>query len=123
MDVSFLDCDYENEIYENKIKGLELIKEGGSRCTVCFNLRLEKTALLAKQNNYDFFATTLTVSPHKNANVINEIGKKVEREIGIPFLVSDFKKREGYKKSIEYSKEYNLYRQNYCGCKYSKRTN
>jgi hypothetical protein len=120
LDVSYLDCDYENETYENKIKGLEQEKEGGKRCLVCFNLRLEKTASFAKQNNYDFFATTLTVSPHKNSKILNEMGIEIGKKYKIPFLVSDFKKREGYKKSIEYSKEYNLYRQNYCGCKYAK---
>ena len=120
MDVDYLDCDYENEIYEEKIKGMEQEKEGGKRCALCFVLRLSKTAQQAK-NAYDFFGTTLTVSPHKNATVINQIGLHVAEKEKIPFLVSDFKKREGYKKSIMYAKEYNLYRQDYCGCLYAKR--
>ncbi len=118
MDVSFLDCDYENSLYEEKIKGFEKEKEGGARCSICFHLRLMKTATTAK-NKYDFFATTLTVSPHKNADVINAIGLSIEKEVGIPFLVSDFKKREGYKKSILYAREFSLYRQDYCGCQYA----
>ena len=120
MDVSFLDCDYENEVYEEKIKGFEQEKEGGSRCSICFHLRLFKTAIMAR-GKYDFFGTTLTVSPHKNAMLINTIGLSIEKEVGVPFLVSDFKKREGYKQSILYAKEFSLYRQDYCGCKYSKR--
>lgn len=120
MDVDYLDCDYENEVYEEKIKGFEQEKEGGSRCSICFFLRLSKTARQAK-GNYDFFGTTLTVSPHKNAKVINQIGLSIAEKENIPFLVSDFKKREGYKKSVLYAKEYNLYRQEYCGCLYAKR--
>ena len=118
MDVSFLDCDYENEVYEERIKGFEQEEEGGARCSICFRLRLLKTANLAK-DNYDFFGTTLTVSPHKNATIMNAIGLSIEKEIGVRFLVSDFKKREGYKKSILYAKEFSLYRQDYCGCWYA----
>ena len=118
MDVSFLDCDYENEVYEERIKGFEQEEEGGARCSICFRLRLLKTANLAK-DNYDFFGTTLTVSPHKNATIINAIGLSIEKEVGVRFLVSDFKKREGYKKSILYAKEFSLYRQDYCGCRYA----
>ena len=119
-DVSFLDCDYDNDVYETTIKGLETEKEGGSRCYKCYKLRIEKTAILAK-NNYDFFGTTLTVSPHKNAKFINEIGLELEKKYNTKFLISDFKKNEGYKRSIVLSREYNLYRQDYCGCKYSRR--
>jgi len=119
-DVSFLDCDYDNDVYETTIKGLETEKEGGSRCYKCYKLRIEKTAILAK-NNYDFFGTTLTVSPHKNAKFINEIGLELEQKYNTKFLISDFKKNEGYKRSIVLSREYNLYRQDYCGCKYSRR--
>ena len=90
-----------------------------TRCKYCFELRLEKTANLAKKRNYDLFATTLTVSPHKNAKLINEIGKEIEERVGVEYLPSDFKKQDGYLQSIKLSKEYNLYRQNYCGCKYS----
>ena len=84
---------------------------------------MEKTAKLAKDNNFDYFCTTLTVSPHKPSKIINEIGLDLEKEYHIPYLLSDFKKEDGYKRSIELSKEYNLYRQDYCGCLYSKRTN
>lgn len=119
--VDYMDCDYDNESFEKVIKGLENEPERGKRCTKCFNLRLSKTALIAKENNYDFFCTTLTLSPYKNAKLINEIGFELEKEYDIKYLPSDFKKRDGYKKSIELSKIYNLYRQNYCGCIYSKR--
>lgn len=119
--IDFLDCDYDNDIYEEKIKGYESCPEKGARCTICFNLRLEKTAKMAKENNYDFFCSTLTVSPYKNAPLINEIGKNLEKKYQVNWLVSDFKKENGYKTSIELSQKYNLYRQNYCGCKYSKR--
>ena len=118
-----IDCDYDNNIYEQKIKGYENCPERGERCTICFNLRLEKTAQIAKENDFDYFCTTLTVSPYKNANKINEIGKKLEEKYHIKWLYSDFKKNDGYKKSIELSKKYNLYRQNYCGCIYSKNGN
>ena len=119
--IDIIDCDYDNDLYEKSIKGYELCEERGSRCTICFNLRLEKTAKLAKELKYDYFCTTLTVSPYKNAKLINEIGKKYEEKYGVKWLYSDFKKENGYKKSIELSKKYNLYRQDYCGCKYSVR--
>lgn len=119
--VSFLDCDYDGELYENAICGLENEPERGKRCHVCFHLRLDKTANVALENNFDYFGTTLTVSPYKDASVINDIGKKLENEYKVSFLYSDFKKKNGYKRSIELSHEYGLYRQNYCGCKYSKR--
>lgn len=119
--VDILDCDYDNEIYEKQIKGYENCPERGARCTICFKLRLEKTAELAKKNNYDYFCSTLTVSPYKNAKLINEIGNELAKKYQIKCLYSDFKKNDGYKKSIELSKKYNLYRQNYCGCIYSKK--
>ena len=119
--LDFLDCDYENNIYNEVIKGYENIPEGGSRCHICFNLRLEKTAKLAKLNNYDYFCSTLTVSPHKNSKVINEIGEKISNKYNIKWLYSDFKKNEGFKQSIELSKKYDLYRQDYCGCIHSKK--
>ncbi len=121
--IDIIDCDYDNDIYEEKIKGYEECPERGARCTICFNLRLEKTAKIAKENNYDYFCSTLTVSPYKNALLINEIGKKLADKYQIKWLYSDFKKAEGYKKSIELSKKYNLYRQDYCGCIYSQRKN
>ncbi len=118
--VSILDCDYDNALYEEAIKGLENEKERGSRCTICFRMRLEKTVRMAMTKKFDYFGTTLTVSPYKNAKLINEIGEDLENIYGVNFLFSDFKKREGYKKSILLSKKYHLYRQDYCGCKYSK---
>lgn len=118
--LDFLDYDYDNHIYNNAIKGYEHIPEGGSRCHICFNLRLEKTAELAKLHNYDYFCSTLTVSPHKNSKVINEIGENISNKYNIQWLYSDFKKNEGFKQSIELSKKYELYRQDYCGCIYSK---
>lgn len=119
--IDIIDCDYDNEIYEKSIKGYEKCPERGERCTICFNLRLEMTAKIAKKNNFDYFCSTLTVSPYKNAKLINEIGKDLEKKYDVKWLYSDFKKADGYKKSIELSKKYNLYRQDYCGCKYSKR--
>lgn len=118
--VDIIDCDYDNDLYESRIKGLEKELERGRRCEVCFRLRLEKTASTAKDMGYDYFGTTLTVSPYKNCLMINEIGLDIGKNIGIDFLISDFKKKDGYKRSIELSHKYNLYRQNYCGCKYSK---
>lgn len=119
--VDILDCDYDNDLYDRLVKGLEDEPERGNRCTVCFKLRLGKTAEVALKNNYDYFATTLTLSPYKNAKLINEIGFELEKVYNIKYLASDFKKRDGYKKSIELSRVYNLYRQDYCGCIYSKR--
>ncbi len=119
-EISFLDCDYEEEKFNEMAKGLETEIEGGARCFKCYRLRLEKTALIAQQNHFDYFGTSLTVSPYKNASKINEIGEDLENKYNVNFLFSDFKKNDGYKKSILMSKEYNLYRQNYCGCIYSK---
>ena len=119
--ISILDVHYDNDLYSRVVEGLEGEREGGSRCYKCYKLRIEKTASLA-DNKYEYFGTTLSVSPHKNANFINEIGKELEQKYNSKFLISDFKKNEGYKRSIVLSKEYNLYRQDYCGCKYSKRT-
>ena len=119
--LNFFDCDYDNNIYEENIKGFEDAPEGGNRCHICFNLRLEKTAKLAKEYNYDYFCSTLTVSPHKNSKIINEIGENISQKYQIKWLYSDFKKNEGFKQSIELSKKYQLYRQDYCGCIYSKK--
>ena len=105
--------------FEGAVKGLENEKEGGLRCEKCFRLRLFETAKKAKEIGADYFCTTLTVSPHKNAELLNKIGEEAEKEYGVKFLRADFKKKEGYKRSIELSKELDLYRQNYCGCKYS----
>lgn len=119
-EIKFLDCDYNNEEFTKKTKGLEHEKEGGARCAVCFRLRLEATAKKACDLKMDYFGTTLTVSPHKNSRVINEIGAVLESLYGIKYLYSDFKKQDGYKKSIELSKKYQLYRQDYCGCLYGR---
>lgn len=119
--IKIMDCDYDNDVYEECIKGLENEKEGGARCLKCFRLRLEKTAKLASINNFDYFCTTLTVSPYKNSQVINSIGKELMNIYNVKWLYSDFKKEEGYKHSIVLSKQYNLYRQDYCGCIYSIR--
>jgi len=120
--LDFLDCDYDNNLYNKAIAGYEKCQEGGNRCSICFHIRLEKTAILAKEKNYDYFCSTLTVSPHKNAKIINEIGEKISNKHNVKWLYSDFKKNEGYKQSIELSKKYQLYRQDYCGCIYSIRT-
>ena len=119
--LAFLDCDYENEKFHEMAKGLEEEKERGPRCFKCYRLLLEKTALKAKENHFDYFGTSLTVSPYKNAQKLNEIGLELAKEYGVSYLVSDFKKEDGYRKSILYSKEYQLYRQDYCGCIYSKK--
>lgn len=118
--IDIVEGDYEPELFFEIAKGLEQCQEGGERCFACFKLRLEKTAKKAVEGNYDYFSTTLTISPLKNAVKLNEIGELLAKEYGIKWLVSDFKKRNGYKRSIELSKEYNLYRQDYCGCIYSK---
>ena len=117
----FLDCDYSPEHFEAVAAGLEAEKEGGARCLKCYRLRLEQTARAAREGGFDYFGTTLTVSPLKNAEAINEIGLQLEKEYGVKYLPSDFKKRGGYLQSIELSKQHNLYRQNYCGCTFSKR--
>ena len=116
----FLDCDYAPEDYLFSVRGLEKEKEGGARCAVCFRLRLERTAREAKARGFDYFATTLTVSPLKNAKLINTIGFAVAEEVGVKYLHSDFKKRGGYLHSVRLSEEYGLYRQDYCGCAFSK---
>ena len=118
--VKFLDCDYDYNEFLNIAKGYENCPEGGERCFRCYRLRLEKTAKLAKENGFDYFCTTLSISPLKNSQKINEIGLQLEDEFGVKWLKSDFKKKEGYKCSIVLSKEYNLYRQNFCGCAFSK---
>ena len=120
-DIKVVNGEYDNDKFEEIIKGLENEKEGGPRCFKCYRLRLEESAKYAKENNFDYFTTTLTISPYKNANKLNEIGKELEELYGIKYLYSDFKKKNGYKRSIELSHEYNLYRQDYCGCVYSVR--
>lgn len=119
--IKVIEGDYEPERFFEIAKGLETCPEGGERCFACYRLRLEKTAELAKEKGFDYFTTTLTISPLKNAQKLNEIGKQLETKYNTAFLPSDFKKKEGYKRSIELSEKYDLYRQNFCGCVYSKR--
>ena len=121
LGVKCIILDYNKNEFLSEVKGYENAIEGGERCKKCFYLRLKKTADFAKENGYEYFATTLTVSPLKNAKIINEIGAKIEEETGIKYLATDFKKRGGYLRSIELSNLYNLYRQNYCGCEFSKK--
>ena len=117
--VPFVDGDYDNAGWRNFVKGLENEPEGGKRCEQCFVFRLKKTAELAKANGFDIFAATLSVSPHKNTEVINRVGEEIAREEKIEFLPESFKKKDGYLRSIQISKDLNLYRQNYCGCDFS----
>lgn len=118
--IEILEGCYEPERFLEVSKGLEKCPEGGERCHKCFELRLSESAKQAKLRDYDYFATTLTISPLKNAEKLNEIGEQMAGEYGVKFLPSDFKKKEGYKQSIELSKKYDLYRQDYCGCAFSK---
>ena len=111
---------YDYNEFTNISKGLEDCPEGGERCFKCYRLRLEESAKYAKENNYDYFGTTLSISPYKNSKKLNEIGEELSNKYGIKYLYSDFKKKNGYRRSIELSNEYNLYRQDYCGCIYSK---
>ncbi len=119
--VKVIDIPYQPEEYYAAIHGYENEPEGGNRCERCFRLRLERTAQYAKENGFDCFATTLTVSPHKNSVIINRVGKETSEKVKFEFIEGNYKKQDGYKKSIELSKKYNLYRQNYCGCEFSKR--
>lgn len=118
--VKYISSDYDSHNFFETVKGLENEPEGGKRCQKCFELRLRKTAIKASELDFDYFTTTLTISPLKNAQLINEIGMHIADEFNVVWLPSDFKKNEGYKRSIQLSKDYNLYRQNYCGCVFSK---
>lgn len=112
---------YEPKEFFDIAKGLEYAVEGGERCFKCYRLREEEAAKYAKENNYDFFTTTLSISPHKNADKLNEIGEELQDKYRVNYLYADFKKKGGYQRSIVLSKEYDLYRQDFCGCIYSKR--
>ena len=116
-----LDCAYAPEDFAAVARGYEDAPEGGARCERCFSLRLSRTAQAAKEGGFDYFATTLTVSPLKNAALINAVGGRIAEECGVKWLPSDFKKRGGYQASVALAREYGLYRQNYCGCAYSRR--
>ena len=117
--VKFIEGDYDKSSFYEIAKGLEKEPEKGKRCHRCYDLRLRRTAAVAKEKGFDFFSTTLTISPMKDSQVLNEIGASIGKELGVDWLYSDFKKREGYKRSTEISKEYDMYRQDYCGCVYS----
>lgn len=119
--VSFIAGNYDRERFYEIAKGLEYLKEGGERCFKCYELRLEEAARIARDGEFDYFATTLSISPLKNADKLNVIGMEVGKKYGVSYLQSDFKKKNGYKRSIELSREYGLYRQDYCGCEYSFR--
>lgn len=119
--VHFIEGSYHPEEFFEAVKGMEHLREGGARCRICFEMRLKEAAKVAAQIGADYFTTTLTVGSKKDAKVLNDLGQKLEKETGIPYLLSDFKKRNGYNRSIELSELYGLYRQNYCGCIFSKR--
>lgn len=119
-DISIVCPPYDNEEFETIAKGMESLPEGGARCYKCYKLRLEKSVSYAKEHGFDYVTTTLSISPHKNAQWLNSIGLELGEEYGVNYLCSDFKKEEGYKRSCELSRLYDLYRQDYCGCKYSK---
>ena len=119
--VGYYDLDYDHEEYLCRVRGLEKEPENGERCSVCFRLRLEKTAVFALEHGFDCFCTTLTVSPHKNSAVINRIGEDISKEYGIKWIHSDFKKKDGYLHSTRLAREYGLYRQDFCGCEFAWR--
>ncbi len=118
--VAFAAGPYDSGRFFRMAEGLEQVKEGGERCFRCYELRLREAAKMAKSAEFDYFTTTLTISPLKKADKLNEIGVRLGEEYGVPYLLSDFKKKNGYKRSIELSKEYGLYRQDYCGCVFSR---
>ncbi|MFV0344406.1 MAG: epoxyqueuosine reductase QueH [Anaerocolumna sp.] len=118
--IKFILGNYEPQLFYEMAKGMETLPEGGARCENCYEMRLRETAFLAKEKRYDYFTTTLSISPHKNASKLNEIGEHLAMEFNISYLCSDFKKKNGYKRSTELSKEFKLYRQDYCGCIFSK---
>lgn len=118
--IDFIEGDFDKDLFYATVKGVENIREGGERCFRCYDLRLRKAAEYAKNLNFDYFTTTLSISPLKNARVLNEIGLKLQKEYSVKYLPSDFKKKNGYKRSVELSKEFGMYRQDYCGCIFSK---
>ena len=120
-DSYLIDTDYDPENYLEAVRGYEDCPERGERCAICFGMRLRKSAEAAARGGFDFYTTTLTISPLKDAALLNEIGAGAGEEFGVPFLPSDFKKKNGFKRSIELSAEFDLYRQNFCGCPFSKR--
>lgn len=119
-DIKIMDTHYDENEFNEIAKGLENEPEGGARCSRCYKIRMEETAKCAKENNFDYFTTTLSISPYKDAEKLNKIGEQLQEKYNIKYLYADFKKKNGYKRSIELSRLYGLYRQDYCGCKYSK---
>lgn len=118
-DANLITGKYDFNSWENYVSGLEEEPEGGKRCEKCFSFRLQRTAAVAKSSRFDFFASTMSISPHKNFELINRIGKDMEDKYGISYFESNFKKKDGFRKTVEISKKHNFYRQSYCGCKYS----
>lgn len=119
--VAFIDADYDPESFIEAVNGLEEEPEGGARCSVCFELRLHRAAQYAKEHGFDCFDTTLTVSPYKNYGVISSIGRRISEETGVEYLSGNYKKKDGYRRSVELSRKYGLYRQHFCGCAFSLR--
>lgn len=120
-EVSFLEGDYDKEEFYHAVKGLEELGERSRRCYACYRLRLEQAARIAKEKEFDYFTTTLSISPYKNASWLNEIGEELQYIYDVNYLYADFKKKNGYKRSIELSEQYHLYRQDFCGCEFSRR--
>ena len=119
--VDFVEGVYDTKRFYDMARGMEAVPEGGERCFKCYRLRLEESAQYAREHGFDFFTTTLSISPHKNADLLMQIGEELSENYGVPYLPSDFKKKNGYKRSIELSREYDLYRQDFCGCRFSKK--
>lgn len=119
-DIKFIEGEYDSSVFFDMARGMETLPEGGERCFKCYELRLRRSAQEAQKGGFDYFTTTLSISPHKNAQKLNEIGAALSEEYGVKYLFSDFKKKNGYKRSCELSEQYGLYRQNYCGCVFSK---
>lgn len=120
-EMTFLEGAFDKDRFYEIVRGMEELPEGGERCFACYRLRLTEAAEKARDGSYDFFTTTLSISPRKNAAMLNQIGEELAERYGVSYLVSDFKKKDGYKRSCELSREYGMYRQDYCGCVYSKR--
>lgn len=118
--ISFIEGEYDSKLFDTAIEGKEQLGERSARCYACYSFRMEETCKLAKERGFDYFTTTLSISPYKNAMWLNEIGEQLQLQYDMPYLYADFKKRNGYKRSIELSEQYHLYRQDFCGCKYSK---
>ncbi len=121
LNVPLIEAEYDHEKYLLDVRGLENEPEGGRRCEVCIGARMERAAAYAKENGFDYFTTTLSVSPHKDAAFINRKGEEIEKRVGVPYYYADFKKKDGYLRSIRLSEKYGLYRQSYCGCEFAKR--